>query len=107
MFEVDLLGDKYKDNACKTTYLADGTLAVVLTRRKETFADITVNLGLKPTNESCAFVDRNNNKWAETFLKENKIAVPTGRVVISGFCMYPEYSFDLKKLKDLQDDMEM
>ncbi len=107
MFEVELLGDVYKVNACKTKYLADNSLAVVLTRRKETFADITVNLGVKPTDDNCAFVDTNNNKWAEDFLKTNNIAVPTGRFASSGFCMYPEYSFNLKKLKDLQDDMEM
>ena len=73
MFEVNLMGDKYKVNACKTKYLVDGSLAVVLTRKKENFADLTVNVGLEPTNKNCAFVDTNNNKWAEAFLKDNKI----------------------------------
>ena len=107
MFEVELMGDKYKVNACKTTYLVDGSLVVVLTRKNETFVDLTVNLGVKPTNENCAFVDTNNNKWAEKFLKTNNIATPTGRIASSGFCLYPEYCFNIKKLKNLQDDMEM
>lgn len=107
MFEVNLMGDKYKVNACKTKYLVDGSLAVVLTRKKENFADLTVNVGLEPTNKNCAFVDTNNNKWAEAFLKDNKIATPTGRVASSGFCLYPEYCFNMSKLKDLEDDMEL
>ena len=42
MFEVELLGDVYKVNACKTKYLADNSLAVVLTRHIEGIALVEV-----------------------------------------------------------------
>ena len=43
-------------------------------------------------------------KWAEKFLQENKIAQPTGRYGMSCFCTYPEYRFDLSKLKDYENE---
>ena len=110
MYKLDFMGKKIKVEAFKTCYLKNNNLAVVL-ENKDFQADITVNLIDYPTNKDCAFIDTNNAPWAEKFLQENQIAQPTDRYAMSGFCTYPEYRFDMTKLKDYQDesdeDMEM
>jgi hypothetical protein len=70
----------------------------------EPWSNLTVNLvdDLKP---DCAFVDTNNNgpeilQWIE----ENKLGKPTGRMEQSGYCKYPEYKFDLEKIKEGADN---
>lgn len=59
------------------------------------FATITVNLQNPVQDMTHAYVDTNNNPWAEEFLVDNGIAkrVP-GCEMISGFCTYPLYEFD-------------
>lgn len=66
----------------------------------EPFACITVNLQGFITESGCAFIDTNNCSWATKFLTEHKLAEPTGNYGSSGFCVYPEYKFDLTKLVD-------
>ena len=81
--EVNLIASRYMDN--DVLYLG------LMTNEGTPYTNLTVNLnGIIDNN--CSYVDTNNNKWAETFLKTNKIATPTGRVASSGFCLYPEYS---------------
>ena len=65
----------------------------------EHWSTLTVNLDekCKPT---CAFIDTNNNgedivKW----LVDNKLGHPTGKLGFSGFCVYPEFEFDMDELK--------
>ena len=113
MYELEFMNKKIKVEAFKTNYITNDNLAVVL-ENKDFQEDLTVNLVDYPTNKDCAFIDTNNVKWAENFLQENQIAHPTGRYAISGYCTYPEYRFDMSKLKDYQDenagngnDMEM
>lgn len=80
-----------------TTYRSNGTLAVFATEGDEEFATLTVNIpesGLF-CYENTAFIDTNNCPWAEKFLKENKIAKPTGHYGHSGWCSYPLYEFNL------------
>ena len=60
----------------------------------EPFAMLTVNLpnyGKLPENQ--AFVDTNNCSWAESFIKENRLGKPVGKIGISGWCEYPLYEF--------------
>lgn len=51
-------------------------------------------------NEDEAFVDTNNCPWAPAFIEKYGLGKPTGRTACSGFCEYPLYKFDLKKLKE-------
>jgi putative membrane protein len=46
-----------------------------------------------------AFVDTNNCPWAEKFISDNKLGKPTGIKAASGYCVYPQYRFDMEKLK--------
>jgi hypothetical protein len=86
----------------KTSYI-NGTLAVISTINEngydEPFATLTVNLpdSLLLRNDQ-AYVDTNNNPWVEKFLQDNKIAVRTGEVAISGWCTYPLYKFNLEMI---------
>lgn len=82
-------------------YRNNDVLAIeLLTEDDEYFVFLTVNLndslsGNKKTN---SFVDTNNCDWAERFIEENKLGKKTGNYGFSGFCCYPEYEFDLRKL---------
>lgn len=65
-------------------------------------ATISVNLPSEkisdPDHEF--FVDVNNCPWAEDFLQENGIAVPTYMIGFSGFCAYPLFTTDRSKRKE-------
>ena len=103
MYELEFMGKKIKVEAFKSCYMTNDNLAVVLENKN--FEDVlTVNLAEKPTDKQCAFIDTNNVKYAENFLQENKIAQPTGRYTMSGFCTYPEYRFDMSKLKNYENE---
>ena len=65
---------------------------------------LTVNL-MGICDKNCAFIDTNNNgdeilKW----IKENRLARPTGNFVGSGYCKYPEYRFYKKVLEEIDPD---
>jgi hypothetical protein len=47
-------------------------------------------------------VDTNDNPWAEAFIAEHHLGKPTGRTRRSGFCVYPEYEFDMKRIEKFQ-----
>lgn len=94
---------QYDIRLIKSIYPYNGRLAVVAyTPEGEPFATFTVCLDtpLSSGNEALAFVDTNNHPNVEKFLKENGLAGPTGYMARSGFCLYPEYLFDLDKLED-------
>ncbi len=83
-------------------YLQNGNLYVGLVTHEEGYpepwSDLTVNLGVK-CRENCAYIDINNNgneiiEW----LCENKLGSPTGHMIPSGFCVYPEFKFDMNEL---------
>lgn len=90
---------------CRDTYVSNGSLAVSLYDGKEKVAVITVNIESSDCigDETCAYIDTNNLPWVEDFLQENKIAYPTGEYGFSGFCAYPLYKFDLRKLEEYKD----
>lgn len=70
----------------------------------EPWSDLTVNLSVK-CEDDCAFIDVNNNGEAIIdWLVENNIAVPTGRVEASGFCLYPEVHFNKDFLAQLDEN---
>lgn len=97
--------ETYRDITISTDkYRFGGSLAIELGSESEgPFATLTVcledDLGLPYfLNEDEAFVDTNNCPWAEKFIKDNGLGEPTGKVARSGFCTYPLYRFNLKKL---------
>ena len=102
-YDLKFYGDKYKIAPVKQNY-ENGRLAVELYEAKDgevvdCFDVITVNLPNEmvrhPNN---AFIDTNNSPYATKFLEKNGIAKPTGFMGISGYCVYPEYHFDIEKL---------
>ena len=91
----------YEVTATAAYYASNDSLAIVLDEARERFVTLTVNLDASDyCAKDCAFVDTNNCPWAGTFIRENALGVPTGRYAYSGFCIYPEYKFDLEKLKE-------
>ena len=69
----------------------------------EPYCMVSVNVvKAQPQSESCIFVDTNNAAWLETFLQENGFGLPTGRFATSGYCCYPEYLLNIKKMKQYQ-----
>lgn len=86
----------------KSTYQYDGSLAITAYTKgeygEEQYAHITVCIG--GAQEGCNFVDVNNLPNVCSFLNDNNIAEPTGTYVQSGYCMYPEYRFDSRFLKE-------
>lgn len=80
-----------------TEYSFGGNLALYFTEENENmFGVITVNLeDDDPSNERCAFIDTNN--WEDNvcdWLETNGFGKQTGRLAISGFCVYPEFEFN-------------
>lgn len=63
------------------------------------YSDLTVNIPEFPTEPGCALVDTNNFAAAESLIKDYRLGTPTGRYARSGFCTYPEYSFDLDEIR--------
>lgn len=64
---------------------------------EEPFSTLTVWLFPMDAEDRMAFVDTNNNPWAEKFLKENGLATDTGERMSSGYCTYPLYQFKTEK----------
>lgn len=90
----------------KECYQRNKRLAVTLfdLDTAEEFAKITVNLPQASTSgENCSFVDTNNCSWAEKLLTDSELAKPTKCVARSGYCIYPEYKFDVSKLLETED----
>lgn len=60
--------------------------------------NLTVNLGIS-CEPDCAFIDTNNNgEEIIDWLIENNLGKPTGRIKASGWCVYPEFRFNITEL---------
>ena len=87
----------YLDN-----YLQNGNLYVGMITHEEGYpepwSDLTVNLGVE-CKANCAYIDTNNNGDAIiAWLCENNLGYPTGHMRPSGFCIYPEFEFNMDVL---------
>ena len=106
---------KYGKNHPMTFQLANyadnGSLYVGLITNEEGYpepwSNLTVNLDKSfRCKENCAYIDTNNNgdgiiDWLET----NGFGEQTGRLVFSGFCIYPEFKFNMEEImKHLASD---
>ena len=100
----DSEGNKLKLYPIIRTYQKGGRLAIELVDEQyELFTYLTVNLQhemSKDNDKSLAFVDTNNNKWAEGYIESHNLGTKTGFYGLSGYCTYPEYRFDLSKLNE-------
>jgi hypothetical protein len=81
---------------------ANGNLAIRMITHEagyaEPWSNLTVNL-IDGLENDHAFVDTNNNgEGILPWIERNGLGVPTGQVQPSGYCTYPEYKFDLKKI---------
>lgn len=66
---------------------------------EEHWCDITINLD-EVCPSDCGFVDTNNNPKIDRWLTENGIAEPTGNWGVSGFYIYPEFRFNMEKVRE-------
>ena len=107
----------YKSYKCKTEfgtynlypfrskYFDNNSLAIILLDEDgEEFAVLTVNLEYSMATGKMAYVDTNNCPWAEKFIKENELGMPTEAMGFSGFCSYPLYIFDTDKIPEYPDE---
>lgn len=85
-------------------YATNATLYVGLITNEEGYPEpwqnLTVNLAessrCKP---NCAYIDTNNNgNEIIDWLEENGLGEETGRIAFSGWCMYPEFEFNMEAL---------
>ena len=94
-------GDYKVDFLSVDTYMADNSPALMAwSRTVGPIATITVCLDdnrLKP-NES--YVDTNNCPWAPEWIEENGLGRNTGKRARSGYCTYPLYQFDMKRIDE-------
>lgn len=80
-----------------SSYANNGTLAIQLWCEDGPFATLTVNI-MDKHREGCQYVDTNNCPWAEKFIHDYNLGEPTGNYGMSGFCLYPEYKFNIEEL---------
>lgn len=89
----------------------DGTIAIDLWCEEGPYASLTVCLDLflkkeskkAATEKGIGIVDTNNCPWAPAFIEKYDLGKPTGLEVISGWCMYPEYIFNMEKIHKLSE----
>ncbi len=94
---------KYTVTLVRATYRTNNRFAaemVALNGRSIAMITVNINAPLSENKPNINFVDKNNLRNIEEFLIENEIAKPTGYYVKSGFCVYPEYEFDLTKFRE-------
>lgn len=84
-------------------YAENDNLAIQMLCWDEEWAEpwsmLTVNLS-KKCKPNCAFIDINNNGDAIIdWLISNNLGKPTDRLGFSGFCVYPEFEFDMDEVQ--------
>lgn len=98
--------NKYGSNHPMTfelaSYMENGNLYVGLLTHEEGYPEpwqnLTVNLSVK-CKENCAFIDTNNNgDEILLWLEKNGLGHMTGNMMPSGWCLYPEFEFDMETL---------
>ena len=75
-----------------TTYMNNGTLALMLTQKNGDSDVVTVNLNSPMQSDSMAFLDTNNYPDIEKWIQKNNLGLPMYVTERSGFCTYPLYT---------------
>lgn len=87
-------------------YTIDDSLALEIWNDEDgPIARLTTWVGAT-SSENAAYVDTNNCPWAEDFIEKMGIGKPTGNFARSGFCIYPEYEFDMDKVNKYMGEEE-
>ena len=82
-----------------SSYEYGGGLAIIMECDDGPYGVLTVNLEDYPTSGNRAFVDTNNLSDAILdWIEQNNLGQPTGRQGFSGYCIYPEYEFNLEEI---------
>lgn len=72
----------------------------------EPWSTLTVNFNHSFLEPNCAFIDTNNNgDEIIDWLLENQLGELTGKYERSGYCSYPEFRFDMKRLQEVGTDI--
>lgn len=84
------------------SYIENGNLYVGMVchddEYPEPWQNLTVNLSVK-CKDNCAFIDTNNNgNEIIDWLEQNNLGYCTGNLMPSGWCVYPEFEFNMDKL---------
>lgn len=83
-------------------YEQNGNLALQLYSQDEDYWEpfdiMTVNLGEKCA-DGFSYVDINNCPWAPALIEKYNLGEPTDCYEASGFCVYPEYRFDMQEIE--------
>ena len=84
-------------------YAHGGGLAILMKCNEdfpnEAYGILTINLEDYPTYGNKAYVDTNNlGDEILQWIEDNNLGQPTGEIGYSGFCVYPEYKFNLDEI---------
>lgn len=96
-YTIKFYGETYKVYPVVEKY-RNGRLAILLMDQEGPFADLTVNLVNEQCPKDCAFLDTNNFREGEEFVRKNRLGTFTGIYGYSGYCSYPLYRFDMGAL---------
>ena len=104
-------GSNHEVSLVTNTYLENENLYIGLISYDdgypEPWSDLTVNLGEKLPPDT-AYIDTNNNGGAIVdWLEENHLGECTGMLGFSGFCVYPQFKFDMDAVKKYLYEEEM
>ena len=94
-------GNYQVDFLSADTYIHDGSPAITAWSIMEgPIAIITVCLDDKRLEQNQSYVDTNNCPWAPEWIEENRLGKNTGKKARSGYCTYPLYEFDMKRINE-------
>lgn len=106
--KLNAWGQDHKITLSTDRYDNNGNLAVQMwclddEEFPEPWSMLTVNL-TKKCKPNCAFIDTNNNGDSIIdWLVKNNLGCETGNFEISGFCIYPEFEFNMDELKKYEE----
>ena len=104
MLTLTKYGTEHQMTFKLASYAENGNLYVGLLTHEEGYPvpwqNLTVNLSVK-CKDNCAFIDTNNNgEEILGWLEENGLGRMTGNIMPSGWCVYPEFEFNMEKLME-------
>ena len=99
--EFDFMGEKQKCNLLVDSYLADGSLAILLVDKDgEPWCDLTKCLAspFSGADETHAYLDTNSYTNLKEIVKKYNLGKYTEQNISQGFCVYPLYEFNMEEV---------
>lgn len=105
LFEVKTKWTVYRNCFLRVgRYEADNRRAIEIWNNEDgPIARITVCITGSRLAEDEVVIDTNNCPWAIEFIQQHGFGQATGRVVTSGYCIYPVVKLDLKKISEYEE----